>query len=153
MYRVLVRSSAKLLTSLEMENIYMYKYLYTLWKPFGNRECKHLYLLQSFECTIIRVCNEEQTLWKGFGSEYIYLLLFLGVPKGLIIWHYMVALLTGNKTRVFFQVPCNCPRKNTSVPASAKVRFTSNWQSKRPVLPVDSQSLQYGHIVLHLFCR
>eukprot|EP01043_Picozoa_sp_COSAG02_P102700 COSAG02_NODE_38717_length_425_cov_8.917178_1_plen_65_part_01 len=33
-------------------------------------------------------------------------------------------------------------RKNTSVPASAKVRFTSNWQSKRPVLPVDSQSLR-----------
>eukprot|EP01043_Picozoa_sp_COSAG02_P078094 COSAG02_NODE_17415_length_1005_cov_4.268212_2_plen_78_part_01 len=32
--------------------------------------------------------------------------------------------------------------KNTSVPASAKVRFTSNWQSKRPVLPVDSQSLR-----------
>ena len=27
-------------------------------------------------------------------------------------------------------------------PASAKVRFTSNWQSKRPVLPVDSQSLR-----------
>eukprot|EP01043_Picozoa_sp_COSAG02_P004455 COSAG02_NODE_116_length_35392_cov_302.150001_11_plen_103_part_00 len=32
--------------------------------------------------------------------------------------------------------------KNTSVPASAKVRFTSNWQSKRPVLPVDSQLTQ-----------
>ena len=33
-------------------------------------------------------------------------------------------------------------RKNTSVPASAKVRFTSSWQSKSPVLPVDSHSLR-----------
>ena len=67
-----------------------YKYLYTLWKPFGNREYKCFYLLHSFECTIIRVFNEELTLWKVFGSEYIYLLLFLGVPKGIKVWHYTV---------------------------------------------------------------
>ena len=30
------------------------------------------------------------TLWIGFGSGYIYLLLFSGVPKGLIIRHYTV---------------------------------------------------------------
>ena len=34
-----------------------------------------------------------------------------------------------------------------SVPASAKVRFTSNWQSKRPVLPVDSHG---GRILPHV---
>ncbi len=39
----------------------------------------------------MRVFNEELTLRKGFGSEYIYILLFLGVPKGLIIRQYTVS--------------------------------------------------------------
>ena len=32
------------------------------------------------------------TLWIGFGPEYICILLFLGVPKGIIVWHYTVVL-------------------------------------------------------------
>jgi hypothetical protein len=47
------------------------KYLFTLWKPFGNREYKYLHLLHSFVYTIMRVFNEELTLWIGFGkAEY-----------------------------------------------------------------------------------
>ena len=41
--------------------------------------------------------------------------------------------------------------KTSNVPASAKVRLKSNWQSKRPMRSVDSEV--YGLVVLHLFNR
>ena len=41
--------------------------------------------------------------------------------------------------------------KTSNVPASAKVRLMSNWQSKRPMRSVDSEV--YGLVVLHLFNR
>ena len=55
---------------------------------------------------------------------------------------YALRSPTMNRVEMESSLSSSCSDKNTSVPASAKVRFTSNWQSKRPVLPVDSQSLR-----------
>ena len=35
---------------------------------------------------------EAKFVTLGFGPEYIYILLFLGVPKGIMIWHYTVLI-------------------------------------------------------------